>query len=432
MIAMNNNKAHPLGVPSNNAVDHQTTDQHPGTVTGFDSWLAKLILHYAGNPRISITLWNGETFYSGQGAPIARMKLRDRKTLLDLVRSPHVATGDGYSAGTIEIIGDLSEFLVEAYRGQARRGWHVSFADKLWPSGKRLRHNTRSRARDNIHHHYDLGNEFYRLWLDERMVYTCAYYEHPDATLEEAQLAKMDHVCRKLELKPGQTVVDAGCGWGALALHMAQHYGVTVKAYNISHQQIMFAREWAERIGLSDRVEFIEDDYRNITGEFDIFVSVGMLEHVGPERYRQLGAVIKHCLKKSGRGLIHTIGRQNPRPINPWIAKRIFPGGHPPTLSEMSPVFEPYDFSILDVENLRLHYAKTCREWLERFEQHTDEVADMFDEELVRAWRLYLAGSAVAFEVGTLQLFQVVFAPPGNNDVPWTREHLHPSQPAQG
>ena len=422
---MNNNKAHPLGVPDNTAVKHQTNARSRSSITALDRWLTKLILFAAGNPRVAITLWNGETFQSNEAPPVARLKIRDRKSLISVVTSPHVAVGDGYCSGSIDIIGDLTEFLVAIYRAQQRRRSQSLSVRKLWPSTRRIKHNTRLRAHDNIHHHYDLGNDFYRLWLDEQMVYTCAYYERPDATLEEAQLAKMDHVCRKLQLEPGQTVVDAGCGWGALSLHMARHYGVTVKAYNISHEQIIFAQEWAERTGMSDRVEFIESDYRNITGEFDAFVSIGMLEHVGPGRFRQLGEVIERCLKTTGRGLIHSIGRHNSQPMNPWIEKRIFPGSYPPTLTEMAPVFEPYNFSILDVENLRQHYGKTCRDWLQRFEEHKKEVQNMFDEELERAWRLYLAGSAVAFEVGTLQLYQIVFTPPGNNDVPWTRDHLY-------
>ena len=422
---MNNNKTHPLGVPGNTAVEHQTNAGSRSSITALDRWLIKLILFVAGNPRVAITLWNGETFQSNEAPPIARLKIRDRKSLISAVTSPHVAVGDGYCSGGIEIIGDLTEFLEHIYRAQQRRRSQSQSVRKLWPSTRRIKHNTRLRAHDNIHHHYDLGNDFYRLWLDEQMVYTCAYYERPDATLEEAQLAKMDHVCRKLQLEPGQTVVDAGCGWGALSLHMARHYGVTVKAYNISHEQIIFAQEWAERTGMSDRVEFIESDYRNITGEFDAFVSIGMLEHVGPGRFRQLGEVIERCLKTTGRGLIHSIGRHNSQPMNPWIEKRIFPGSYPPTLTEMAPVFEPYNFSILDVENLRQHYGKTCRDWLQRFEEHKKEVQNMFDEELERAWRLYLAGSAVAFEVGTLQLYQIVFTPPGNNDVPWTRDHLY-------
>ena len=152
--------------------------------------------------------------------------------------------------------------------------------------------NTLSGSKENIHDHYDIGNDFYRLWLDDKMQYTCAYFPAPSATLEEAQIAKMDHVCKKLMLRPGETVVEAGCGWGTLALHMARHYGVKVKAYNISHEQVVSAREQAKAEGLDNAVEFIEDDYRNLSGKFDVFVSIGMLEHVGTRYYRELGKII--------------------------------------------------------------------------------------------------------------------------------------------
>jgi cyclopropane-fatty-acyl-phospholipid synthase len=257
------------------------------------------------------------------------------------------------------------------------------------------------------------------------MVYTCAYYPRAETSLAEAQVAKMDHVCRKLQLAPGQRVVEAGCGWGALALHMARHYGVEVRAYNISHQQIAFARERARAEGLEDRVTFVEDDYRTIRGRYDRFVSVGMLEHVGPEHYRELGRVIHDCLDPTGLGLVHTIGRNYPRPNNPWTERRIFPGSRPPSLSEMALIFEPWDLSILDVENLRRHYGRTCQDWLTRFERAADQVERMFDSRFVRMWRLYLAGSVAAFTTGSLQLFQVVFAPGQSNQVPWTREHLY-------
>jgi cyclopropane-fatty-acyl-phospholipid synthase len=263
------------------------------------------------------------------------------------------------------------------------------------------------------------------MWLDERMVYTCAYYEHPDLTLAEAQVAKLDHVCRKLELEPGQDVIEAGCGWGALAMHMAEHYGVNVRAYNNSHEQVSYAREQAAARGLSDSVEFIEDDYRTISERCDVFVSVGMLEHVGLKNYHELGKVIDRCLKPSGLGLIHSIGRSHPKPADPWITKRIFPGGHVPSLGEITSIFEPQQFSILDVENLRLHYARTCHEWLNNFEKVSDKVGEMYSDEFVRAWRLYLAGSSAAFKSGTLQLYQVLFAPRGNNKVPWSRKYLY-------
>jgi cyclopropane-fatty-acyl-phospholipid synthase len=187
-----------------------------------------------------------------------------------------------------------------------------------------------SRSRANIHHHYDIGNDFYELWLDEQLLYTCACFQNPKMTLEEAQIAKMDHVCRKVGLKPGETVIEAGCGWGALALHMARHYCVNVRAFNISSEQIESAQAWSRREGLDHQVEFIEDDWRNIAGRYDAFVSVGMLEHVETENYRQLGGMVSKCLQPHGLALIHTIGRNQPQGMDRWIEHRIFPGSYRP------------------------------------------------------------------------------------------------------
>jgi cyclopropane-fatty-acyl-phospholipid synthase len=222
--------------------------------------------------------------------------------------------------------------------------------------------------------------------------------------------------------------VEAGCGWGALALHMGRAYGATVKAYNISKEQIAYARERARAEGLQDRVQFIEDDYRNIEGEFDAFVSVGMLEHVGTDQYQALGAVIDRGLKAAGRGLIHSIGRDYPMPMDAWTERNIFPGACPPSLSQMTRIFEPFGFSVLDVENLRLHYAKTLEHWLERYEAASERVAQMYDPAFARAWRLYLAGSTAAFRSGYMQLFQVSFTRSGENRIPWTRQYLYSSQ----
>ena len=278
-------------------------------------------------------------------------------------------------------------------------------------------------SRDNVHHHYDLGNDFYRLWLDEQMVYTCAFFPEPDAGLEEAQVAKMDRVCRKLRLSPGEKVVEAGCGWGALALHMARHYGVSVRAWNVSRAQVNYARERCAREGLGHLVEFIEDDYRSIDEEADAFVSVGMLEHVGPADYGTFGRTIRRVIGDRGRGLLHFIGRSRPLPLNPWIARRIFPGAYPPTLPEaFSGVVEPADLAVLDVENLRLHYARTLDHWRRRFIAAAGSLPAAFDEPFRRAWLLYLSGSQAAFQAGSLQLFQVVFAPASSNAVPWTRD----------
>jgi cyclopropane-fatty-acyl-phospholipid synthase len=258
------------------------------------------------------------------------------------------------------------------------------------------------------------------------MAYTCAYYPSATATLEQAQIAKMDHVCRKLRIGPGDLVVEAGCGWGSLALHIAGRYGGKVRAFNISAEQVEFARRRAREQGLAGRVEFIEDDYRNISGRYDVFVSVGMLEHVGVRNYPELGRLVRRSLTTEGRGLIHSIGRNRPAPLHPWIERRIFPGAYAPSLAEMMQIFESANLSVLDVENIRPHYALTLRHWLERYEGAVARVRAMFDESFVRMWRLYLAGSIAAFETGTLQLFQVLFTTEESTGISLTRDFMYP------
>lgn len=380
------------------------------------------LLERLGSPPIEFTLWNGEQVLP-PAEPVCRVQIRDRATLWAIVADPQMRFPDAYSEGRLDIDGDLVRLLEEVYLASERG--KASGLGRLLERVRRPRVNTLSGSRENIHRHYDIGNEFYTLWLGSTMAYTCAYYPVPDATLDAAQVAKMDHVCRKLRLRAGESVVEAGCGWGTLALHMARHYGVKVRAFNISREQVAYARERAAREGLGSRVEYVLDDYRNISGRHDAFVSVGMLEHVGVDNYRSLGGVISRCLGRDGRGLIHSIGRNYPEPLHPWIEKRIFPGACPPSLGQMMGIFEPWDFSILDVENLRLHYAQTLRQWLGQFEAHSERVRQMFDEKFVRMWRMYLAGSVAGFTTGALQLFQVVFAPRGNNGVPWTRAHLY-------
>jgi cyclopropane-fatty-acyl-phospholipid synthase len=392
----------------------------------FDRGVIRWIMKSVGNPRISVRLWNGDEFRVTEARPAACLEFRSRRAVLELLRSPSVGFGECYSKGLIEVHGDFLAFSNAIAAATAEHRDNSYYVSRLRSLLHAVRHNSLSRSRHNVHHHYDLGNDFYRLWLDERMVYTCAYYDTPAATLDEAQVAKLDHVCRKLQLQPGQKVIEAGCGWGALALHMAEHYGVEVLAYNNSREQVAYARERAAAMKLEDRVTFIEDDYRTIDKRCDAFVSVGMLEHVGLASFRTLGAVIKRALKPDGFGLVHSIGRSFPNRTDAWITRHIFPGGHIPSLGEMMSVFEPHKFSILDVENLRPHYARTCAAWLQNFEAAADTVAEMYDEEFVRKWRLYLASSSAGFESGTLQLYQVVFTPRGNNDVPWTREYQYP------
>jgi cyclopropane-fatty-acyl-phospholipid synthase len=382
------------------------------------------LLSFIGNPPIEFVLWNGERIYTSSAPLVARVGIVDRATLLGLIKDPHIRFGDAYSEGRITIDGDLVQFIEAMYHAAPAQPKAARTLGSILRGAHRSRRNTLNGSRENIHHHYDIGNAFYKLWLGDSMAYTCAYYPQPEATLDEAQIAKFDHVCRKLQLRAGETVVEAGFGWGGLALHMARKYGVNVRAFNISHEQVMYARERARREGVST-VEYVEDDYRAIAGRYDAFVSVGMLEHVGVENYPQLGGIAHRVLGDNGRGLIHSIGRNRPAPLHPWITKRIFPGAYPPSLSEFMQIFEPWDFSVLDVENLRLHYARTLTHWLDLYDRSTERVRAMFDAKFERMWRLYLAGSVAAFTTGTLQLFQVVFAPRHNNTVPMTREHLY-------
>ncbi len=394
---------------------------------GRESLEAKLLrrlLASIGEPPLDFVFgWTGERVEARPGPAVATVRLADRATLVGLIADPQVRFGDAYSEGRIEIDGDLIELMNVVYRGAFVREEPIPQRIAGWV--RRPRRNTLDGSRDNIHHHYDLGNDFYALWLGETMAYTCAYFPRADAGLDEAQVAKMDHVCRKLRLSANDSVVEAGCGWGGLALHIAGRYGAKVRAFNISKEQIAFARRRARELGLDGRVEFVEDDYRNIRGRYDVFVSVGMLEHVGVENYATLGRIARESIGASGRGLIHSIGRNRPGSLHPWIEKRIFPGAYPPSIGQMMQIFEPSDLSVLDVENLRLHYALTLRHWLRRYEASVDRVREMFDERLVRTWRLYLAGSVAAFETGVLQLFQVLFTGRENNELPLTREYVY-------
>lgn len=350
------------------------------------------------------------------------VRVRDCRTAASLLLDPETAFGEGYSSGSIAVEGSLLQALLAFYEVDE----FDTSLHKVHNWILRLtQHNSRSGSHDNIHEHYDLSNEFYRWWLDREMLYTCAYYASDSMTLEQAQQAKMEHVCRKLWLRSGEQVIEAGCGWGSLALYMARHYGVNVRAFNISHEQIMYAREKAARDGLTQHVQFIEDDYRNAVGTADAFVSVGMLEHVGRDHYSELGQLIHRTIGKNGRGLLHFIGRNAPRPLSNWIRKRIFPGAYPPALRESLDVLEPFEYSVLDVENLRQHYASTLIEWLRRYEEHYSEVVARFGDDFARAWRLYLAGSYVSFEAGSLQLFQITFAGRNCRTVPMTRDHIY-------
>ena len=405
-------------------IDKRGTASHPSKNRSrpHERYLLRRVLDAMGSPCFTVTLWDGFSISPEGAAPVGTVRIHNRLALNQLLRQGDIGFGDAFSSGGISVEGDLVALLVAAFRAPEPQG--IAGVVKRIQQRK-PRANTHDGSRENIHHHYDIGNDFYRLWLDKEMQYTCAYFPEEEMTIEVAQQAKMDHICRKLQLRPGDRVAEAGCGWGGLARHMALNYGVTVSSWNVSAEQVEYASQRAKAEGYADRVNYVLDDYRNITGEHDAFVSVGMLEHVGQDNYPELGSVVDRCLTEDGRALVHTIGRNRPRLMNAWIEKRIFPGAYPPTLKEMMDILEPHRFSVLDVENLRLHYAQTLAHWLVRYDAAHDQVQSQFGEDFARAWRLYLAGSQAAFLAGGLQLFQVLFTRERNNDLLSSREHLY-------
>jgi cyclopropane-fatty-acyl-phospholipid synthase len=387
-------------------------------VTRLDRWLCAMVQRTIASSAVRLELWDGSSPGNAPREPIGDLLIRDRRMLIGLATNADLWFGEGYMARRLDIRGPVRDVFAALSRASLRDpSWRERAAAALAFA------NTLTGSRRNVQHHYDLGNDFYQLWLDRELVYTCAYFPDRATPLEAAQRAKLDLVCRKLRLKPGETVCEAGCGWGALALHMAREYGVRVRAFNVSREQLDYARSRAAREGLGDRVEFVDDDYRNASGRFDVFVSVGMLEHVGLRHFPTLAAVLRRTIRRTGgRGLLHFIGRDVRRPLNAWIRRRIFPGAYAPTLAEVTTrVLGPAGMSVTDVENLRLHYARTLALWSERFAAVEEQVLARFGDEFTRAWKLYLSGSEAAFATGWMQLFQVVFAPRESSPPSWTR-----------
>jgi len=277
----------------------------------------------------------------------------------------------------------------------------------------------------NISHHYDRGNDFYRLWLDESMTYSCAYFRSENDTLEQAQQQKYEHICRKLQLKKDDTLIDVGCGWGGMLIYAAKNYQVSGVGCTLSEPQVQFAKERIDQEGLQDRITVLKQDYREIDGAFDKFVSIGMFEHVGKKFLPQFMEKTRSLLKKGGIGVLHYIGKEKPFAGDPWTMKYIFPGGYIPVLDETVRAMGKADFIPIDIENLRLHYARTLDEWSKRFETHIEKIRSRFDESFVRMWRMFLNGSSAGFRYGNSRLHQITFTNGLNNSLPITRENLY-------
>ena len=368
-----------------------------------------------------------ETFGNGEG-PLLGVKLIDRAAERWLMINPALSLGELYVDGRLIVTkGGLYDLLDLGARSIAKlqgAPW-VKALDKARMVFRRLhQRNDRRRARRNIASHYDLDERLYGLFLDSDRQYSCAYFEYPGESLDDAQTAKKRHLAAKLLPKDGATALDIGCGFGGLGLYLAGVAGARVTGVTLSEEQFAVANERARQAGLADRVEFRLQDYRDVGETFDRIVSVGMFEHVGVNRYDEFFTKVRGLLKDDGLMLLHSIGRNSvPGVTNPWIRKYIFPGGYIPSLSEVLPAIERAGLYVTDIEILRLHYADTLRAWRERFMARRDEAAKLYDERLCRMWEFYLAGSETSFRVDGHMVFQIQLAKRQEN-VPLTRDYI--------
>jgi cyclopropane-fatty-acyl-phospholipid synthase len=379
-----------------------------------------------------VILPGGDEVRNGDGPPAFVATVKTDRALRDVLTRSTLGFGEAYTRGDIEVEGDLRQVVLLSFAFRERMMRGSALEQARYAMELLGRRNTRSGSRRNIKAHYDLANDFYELWLDKEMQYTCAYFATPGDTLEVAQLRKMDLVCRKLDLRPGELVVEAGGGWGGLALHMARHWGVKVKSFNISANQVEFARERARRLGVgTDQLEYVHDDYRNIpdhVGECDKFASICMLEHVGRENYDAFHRLIEKILRKPGLAMLQFISRMRPSPIaNPWLEKYVFPGYYNPSLGELLAALEKRrsPLHVIDAENMRYHYALTLQHWLDRFEANAETIRAKWGEGVVRAFRLYLTGGLADFGhgAGTL-VYQLLLSHGCDNSRPLTRRHM--------
>ncbi|MBI4873517.1 MAG: class I SAM-dependent methyltransferase [Acidobacteria bacterium] len=366
----------------------------------------------------------------GEGRPGFTLIVRDRRQLRWLLAADAYSAALSFIRGDLDVEGDLVA-AVRFQLGRVHRGWRehlYAAAARLAPHRIETWFQTRARAARNIRYHYDRSEQFYRHFLDRRMVYSCAYFQTPGSPLDEAQLAKLDYICRKLDLRAGERFLDIGCGWGALLIHGAQRYGVRATGCTLGRSQAEYARESAGRQAMGAEVTVHEMDFRDLTGRFDKIASVGMFEHVGRHRLPGYFRKVHDLLEPEGLFLNHGITRPEflkDEAQTLFVQRRVFPGGELPCLSAVLRAAELAGFEVLDLEDLRPHYALTCRAWIERLRQNAAACLDAVDRATYRTWLLYLAGSAAGFEDGLTNVCQLLLAKRGSFRGRLTRDYMY-------
>ncbi|MGI9359953.1 MAG: class I SAM-dependent methyltransferase [Parasphingorhabdus sp.] len=387
---------------------------------------------------ISLIHPDGETERFGQpeaGFPDVVVRLADKGVMRQILMDPRLGAAEMFMDGRLIIEqGDIMELIQLARSNKPwERGGHLGELSgfkrtKDYIAGKLDAYNGQRRSKANVAHHYDLSRKLYELFLDEDMQYSCAYWTDPGNTLEQAQLDKKAHIASKMDLNPGQRVLDIGCGWGGMALYLHQKFGVEVLGITLSEEQLKVAQERASNEGVADKVKFELIDYRDLAerdgGQFDRIVSVGMFEHVGTPNFKTFFRCVANLMKDDGVMLLHTIGRMGkPGTTDSFTRKYIFPGGYIPALSETVEASEHFRLIATDIETLRLHYALTLREWYKRTTANKDKIVALYDERFFRLWTFYLAGATAAFESGGMCNYQIQFSR-NRHTLPMTRDYI--------
>lgn len=369
-----------------------------------------------------VVFWDGDVEKYGVGEQKFKIIFHEPIPKADIIKDPSLAFGEGYMNGKFDIEGSIRQtvrgFINYKNAITGKNGKYLSILKKI--------SNNIKVSKNNVSFHYDIGNDFYRLWLDDTMTYSCGYYQSLDNTLTEAQTNKVNHILRKLYLSEGQALLDIGCGWGHLIINAAKLYRVKATGITLSTEQYNFVKERIKEEGLEEWVDVKFLDYREIKDrQFDRIISVGMLEHVGKDHIAEYFSQIQNILKPTGISMLHCITSQSECETDSWIDKYIFPGGYIPALGQLILEIIEQGFHVLDVENLRRHYAKTLECWAENFEKALPEIRATKNEAFIRMWRLYLNVCAASFDTGSLSLHQILFSNSLNEELPWTREYMY-------
>ena len=386
-----------------------------------DKTFFKTLLKNIFSDSFEVQFWDGSIESYGNEKPKFKIVINEPLHKSEILADPSIAFGEAYMKKNIDIEGKIQD-VVESLYNNSESFLGTSAASKFI----KFASNNLKKSKENIEFHYDVGNDFYKLWLDDSMTYSCGYFKNESDTLNDAQKNKVEHILKKLNLKEGESLLDIGCGWGELIIQSAKKYKVKAMGVTLSLQQFEKVKERIEKENLNDLVEVQLIDYREIKQhKFDKIVSVGMLEHVGKDHLGEYFSCINKLLNDKGISLVHSITNIDESGTNSWMNKYIFPGGYVPSIQELIDYISKERFMLIDVESLRLHYFKTLQCWAENFENSLDEIKKTKNETFIRMWRLYLNSCAASFKCGNINLHQILFTKGVNNDIPITREYMY-------